>query len=242
MIPGRGYKRALSFSFRMRITKYQQQVAEADTFSMFGFPGAGKETVTKPLIASLGQARVGTMIMEVGDIVRSHVKRATEFGRYVKSLPKGSLVPDERIIPVIQERITELNPDALWFFDGFPRSKAQVPAYEEAIDRHERSDVMIHLQLDPDPNIEREISEERMIRRGEAAIANNTKPRSDDVDPNARNKRLQESVVLYDVAARLREQGKLIVVDASRTKEEVRHAIHELFAFHTQVQRSRVSA
>lgn len=209
---------------------------------MFGFPGAGKETVTKPLIVSLGQAGVKTTVMEVGDIVRSHIKHLTEFGRYVKTLPKGALVPDERIIPVIRERIGELDVESDWFFDGFPRSIEQVSAYEEEMDRYERSDVMIHLRLDPDPKIEREISEGRMIKRGEAAIANNVKPREDDVDPKARNKRLQESVILYDVAARLCEQGKLIVVDASRTKEDVRREIENLFRMHRRVRGAKASA
>lgn len=209
---------------------------------MFGFPGAGKETVTKPLIVSLEQAGVKTTVMEVGDIVRSHIKRLTEFGRYAKALPKGALVPDERIIPVIRERIGELDIESDWFFDGFPRSIEQVSAYEEEIDRYRRSDVMIHLRLDPDPKVEREISEGRMIKRGEAAIANNLKPREDDVDPKARNKRLQESVVLYDVAARLREQGKLIVVDASRAKDEVRKEIQSLFHLHRTVRGVRGKA
>jgi adenylate kinase family enzyme len=226
----------------MSIIEDQHRIAEADTFSMFGFPGAGKETVTSPLIDALDDAGVRTNVMEVGAIVRSHIKRLTEFGRYVKGLPKGALVPDGKIIPVIQEGIAELDAGATWFFDGFPRSMAQVPAYEEAIDRHERNDLMIHLQLDPDPNIEREISEGRMRMRGEAAIANGLKPREDDVSPKARAKRLEESAVLYDVAARLREKNKLIVVDASRTKDVVRGEIFDLFQLHEKIRRTRVSA
>ncbi len=226
----------------MHIIQNQHKIADADTFSMFGFPGAGKETVTTPLIDALDDAGVRTNIMEVGAIVRGHIQQLTEFGRYVKTLPKGTLVPDDRIIPVIEEGIAELDLDTTWFFDGFPRSMAQVPAYEQAIERHERNDLMIHLQLDPDPKIEREISEDRMRMRGEAAVAAGKKPREDDASPEARKKRLEESIVLYDVAARLREKGKLIVVDASRAKDVVRGEIYDLFQLHQQVRRTKVSA
>ncbi len=209
---------------------------------MFGFPGAGKETVTKPLIASLQEVGIKTTVMEVGDIVRSHIRRLTEFGCYVKTLSKGGLVPDGRIIPVIQERIGELDTESDWFLDGFPRSVAQVPAYEGVIEKYGRTDLMIYLQLDPDPQIEREISEGRMRLRGELAMANGKAPREDDVSPIARKKRLEESAVLYDVAACLREQNKVIVVDASRAKDVVCREIFDLFQLHREVNGSKVNA
>ncbi len=218
----------------MSVHHLESRVADSDTYSFFGFPGAGKETNTKPLVEALTEAKVQTNVMEVGAIVRGHIRRNTAFGQYVKGLPKGSLVPDSEIIPVINDEIATLDPDALWFFDGFPRSIAQVPAYNQAIERHNRNDLMIHLRLSEDPQVEREISEERMRIRGEqmvlAAKTNPAiKPREDDVSPAARAKRLDEAQELYEVAELLRSQDKLIVVNAAQPKEAVQLEIKRLF-------------
>lgn len=212
---------------------------------MFGMPGAGKETVTKPLLAAYEKAEIQTAVFEVGAQVRDHLRRNTDFGQFVKGLAPGVLVPDSRIVPVIREGVAQMPEDADWFLDGFPRNLDQVPVYLEEIEKNERTDLMIQLQLSTDPQVEREISEERMRKRGEEAIKaakndSKIKPRQDDVDPVARAKRLDEAVVLRDVAAQFADRNKLITVDASGSKEEVWGNIRNLFR--TKLQRAFVEA
>ena len=86
-----------------------------------GPPGAGKGTQAKILAE-----KTNIPIISTGDILRDAVKRGTPVGLQAKEyMDSGGLVPDEIIIAIVFERIS--NPDCKngYIFDGMPRTLAQ---------------------------------------------------------------------------------------------------------------------
>jgi len=94
---------------------------------LLGPPGAGKGTLADTLIKKLDVPQIST-----GDILRIAVKQGTPIGLKAKAyMDAGDLVPDEVIIGVVKERLTEPDCKAGYIFDGMPRTIAQA----EALDR-----------------------------------------------------------------------------------------------------------
>jgi adenylate kinase len=158
---------------------------------------------------------------EVGAMVRRHIAEGSAFGTTLREYSsKGLLVPDEVIIPEIRNGIAELG-KGFWVLDGFPRNTHQIKAYEDIMDDTERTDMLLHLQLHPDPQIAREIAEERMIGRAEYDKSLGKQPRKDDIDPATRAKRLDEARQLDDILGHFHERNKVITVDASQVLEQM---------------------
>ena len=111
---------------------------------LFGPPGAGKGTQAQRIVDRTGQPQVST-----GDMLRAAVAAGTEVGKEAKAyMESGALVPDDVIVRIIQERLTE--PDAAQgvMFDGFPRTIPQA----EALDVIEDIDAVISIEV-PDDEI-----------------------------------------------------------------------------------------
>ncbi len=184
------------------------------------YPAAGKGTVIKPLkndIAARG--KVGHM--EIGQIVRTHKEEGTLIGQAAKDYEsRGLMVPDEVIVPEIRRNIKLLDPESTWLFDGFPRTGSQILQYEELMARLERSDHFVYL------NVPREVAEERMVLRGKKAIAAGQKPRSDDIDAEARKNRLDGAEAdMKPVIDHFGAKGLITEIDGSMTPDEVFAAV-----------------
>jgi len=94
---------------------------------LLGPPGAGKGTLAEAIIKKLGVPQIST-----GDILRSSVKNGTPVGLKAKSyMDAGDLVPDDVIIGVVKERLTEPDCANGYVFDGMPRTIAQAEALDE---------------------------------------------------------------------------------------------------------------
>jgi adenylate kinase len=94
---------------------------------LFGPPGAGKGTQAQRIMASTGLPQVST-----GDMLRAAVKAGTTVGLDAKAyMDRGALVPDDVILALIKERLSD--PDAAngVMFDGFPRTVPQAEALSE---------------------------------------------------------------------------------------------------------------
>ena len=94
---------------------------------LFGPPGAGKGTQSARLIEKYGLVHLST-----GDLLRSEINAGTELGLRAKSLmDAGILVPDEVVIGMIDNKLSQ-NPQASGFiFDGFPRTIPQAEALDQ---------------------------------------------------------------------------------------------------------------
>ena len=115
---------------------------------LFGPPGAGKGTQAKFLKDRFGLAHLST-----GDMLRAVAASGTAFGQRVKSImDSGSLVPDDVIIDMIAERITQADCAKGFILDGFPRTLMQAEALDDMLAAREMSIAHVIL-LDVDENI-----------------------------------------------------------------------------------------
>lgn len=93
---------------------------------LLGAPGAGKGTQAEIISAKLNIPTIST-----GNILRAAVKNETPVGLKAKAyMESGSLVPDEVIIGIMQERLAEDDCANGYILDGMPRTIAQAEALE----------------------------------------------------------------------------------------------------------------
>mgnify|MGYP003953071841 CR=1 FL=1 len=86
-----------------------------------GAPGAGKGTQAKALCSDLGIPHIST-----GDMLRAAQAEGSELGRKIDHImSSGSLVSDDIILGLIEERLKEGDADTGAIFDGFPRTTVQ---------------------------------------------------------------------------------------------------------------------
>jgi len=124
-----------------------------------GPPGAGKGTQAVKIAQKYGIPHIST-----GDILRDAVKEGTELGKLAKSyMDKGELVPDDVIIGIIRERLSEKDVMERGFIlDGFPRTIAQAKALDELLSELKMPlDAVIFLNVDDEEIIKRLLSRGR---------------------------------------------------------------------------------
>ena len=115
---------------------------------LLGAPGAGKGTQAEILCKKLGIPSIST-----GNILRAAIKDGTPTGIQAKSyIDAGKLVPDEVIIGIVNERLSQDDCAKGYILDGVPRTIAQAEALEKA-----------GIQFDAVVSIE--ISEDEILRR-----------------------------------------------------------------------------
>ena len=95
---------------------------------LLGPPGAGKGTQAQFIIENLGIPQIST-----GDMFRAAVASGSSLGSKLKEImDSGSLVPDEIVIEVVKERISQPDCSGGFLFDGFPRTIPQAEALDQA--------------------------------------------------------------------------------------------------------------
>jgi adenylate kinase len=122
---------------------------------IFGPPGSGKGTYASRL-----QSRLGVAVIAMGDIFREILKEDTPLGKNVKGyVEKGLLVPDDIVIDVLKQRLSEVPKDKGFILDGYPRTIAQAEVLEGIVE----IDVIL-LQIIPDWIIIERLSSRRICR------------------------------------------------------------------------------
>jgi len=92
-----------------------------------GPPGIGKGTYASILSRKYGIPHIST-----GDIFREEIAKGTELGRKVKEyVEKGLLVPDEIVIEVVKQRLSQPDCQKGFILDGFPRTLKQAEALDQ---------------------------------------------------------------------------------------------------------------
>ena len=115
---------------------------------LLGAPGAGKGTQAEILCKKLGIPSIST-----GNILRAAIKDGTPTGLKAKSyIDAGKLVPDEVIIGIVDERLSQDDCAGGYILEGVPRTIAQAEALEKA-----------GIKFDAVVSIE--ISEDEILRR-----------------------------------------------------------------------------
>ncbi len=119
---------------------------------LFGPPGAGKGTQAKELAKHYTIPHIST-----GDILRANVREGTDLGiRARKYMDKGELVPDEVLIGLISNRLSEPDCVSGYILDGYPRTVPQADALRGILEQ-------ISKPLDAVVNIE--VSDEELVKR-----------------------------------------------------------------------------
>jgi adenylate kinase len=96
---------------------------------LLGPPGAGKGTQAVRLVEKYTIPQVST-----GDMLRKAVKEKTPLGIEAKGyMNSGKLVPDEVVVGIIKDRLTEEDCRNGFILDGFPRTLVQAKKLEEML-------------------------------------------------------------------------------------------------------------
>jgi len=173
---------------------------------LLGPQGSGKGTQAKRIEAEYGIPHVAT-----GDMLRAAIEQGSELGKRVKPIVEsGQLVPDDLMIELIRERLSEPDAQDGFILDGFPRTATQANALDEMLEEIGRRPSVVFEFQAPD-----DIATERLLRR--AALEG----RTDDA-PHVIDRRLR----LYHeqtepLVEHYRLQGNLVGLHADRSVNEV---------------------
>jgi adenylate kinase len=125
-----------------------------------GPPGAGKGTQAIKIAEKSNVPHIST-----GDILRAAVKEGTELGKLAKEyMDKGELVPDDVIIGIIRERLSQSDVRERGFIlDGFPRTLPQAEALDKMLSELNMPlDKVVYLNVDDEEIVK------RLLARGRA--------------------------------------------------------------------------
>lgn len=122
---------------------------------IFGAPGSGKGTYASRL-----QTKLGVEVIAMGDIFREIMKEKSEIGTKVKGyVEKGLLVPDDIVVEVLKQRLSEVPKQKGFLLDGYPRTIDQA----KALDTITPIDVILLLEV-PDWIIIERLSTRRICK------------------------------------------------------------------------------
>jgi adenylate kinase len=108
-----------------RSTERRQQVV-----ILLGAPGAGKGTQAVRVADAEGLPHVST-----GDLFRANLGQGTELGLRAKGfMEAGQLVPDDLVIEMLFDRVSQSDCERGYLLDGFPRTLPQAQALDARLD------------------------------------------------------------------------------------------------------------
>ena len=182
---------------------------------LFGPPAAGKGTQAKKLVADHGLVQLST-----GDMLRAAIAAESDLGKQVKDiLAAGTLVSDDIVVALIEERLDARTDAPGFIFDGFPRTVAQAEALDAALTERDMGiNAVIRLKVDDDALLE------RIAKRFEEQGRKDDNP---DVfkDRLATYNRQTAPLLPYYTA-----QGKLAEVDGMASIEDVSASVARVVA------------
>ncbi|WP_085830595.1 adenylate kinase [Collinsella vaginalis] len=194
---------------------------------LLGAPGAGKGTQAQRLVRDFGLAHIST-----GDLLRAAVKNGTELGVQAKAyMDAGDLVPDQLVIDLVKERLSEDDAREGFMLDGFPRNTVQAVTLDSelsALGRELDCALLVDVPFDV---IIRRLSSRRTCRScGHIGTASDeTCPvcggemyqRDDDKPETIKNRLAVYEKSTSPLVEYYRGQGILKIVDGDRDPDEV---------------------
>lgn len=208
---------------------------------LLGAPGAGKGTQAARIVEEFGLVHLST-----GDILRKAVADKTPLGLEAKRhMDEGGLVPDDVVIGLVQERITQ--PDAREhgvLFDGFPRTVPQADALGTALAESGLAlDAVVSVEVDPEAIVERITSRRQCRGCGSIYSALTSSPedlakchecggeiyqRDDDTEAVVRKRLGAYEEQTSKLVPYYAERGVLHAVDGNRSPSDVYASISEI--------------
>lgn len=123
---------------------------------LLGPPGVGKGTQASAMVEKYNIPHIST-----GDIFRANIKQGTDLGKKAKEyMDKGHLVPDDVVVSIVKDRLSEEDCKEGFLLDGFPRNISQAEILDEELSE-------MGIELDKVVNIyaDKEILVERVVGR-----------------------------------------------------------------------------
>ena len=110
---------------------------------LLGAPGAGKGTQAELLIEKLAIPSIST-----GNMLREAMANGSELGKQVKQyMDAGLLVPDELVLSLVAERVTQPDCANGYILDGVPRTLVQAEVLDA---KGVEIDHVVSLEIDDD--------------------------------------------------------------------------------------------
>jgi len=111
---------------------------------LFGSPGSGKGTQANLLKNCLHVPHIST-----GDMLREHIRHGNSLGvRVAATISAGSLVRDDVVNHLVEERLAEPDAEAGFILDGYPRTREQAETLIAWLDSRGIRELVIHLIVD----------------------------------------------------------------------------------------------
>jgi adenylate kinase len=99
---------------------------------LFGYPGSGRGSQGRALAKKFDLEYVAT-----GPMIDAEIKRGTEIGKKILSLyENGQLVPDEIVVPLIEQKLAASKGVKGYIFKGFPRTLVQSYILDGLLQKH----------------------------------------------------------------------------------------------------------
>ena len=118
---------------------------------LFGSPGSGKGTQAKLLKQTFGVAHIST-----GDMLRERIALGDSRGkRLAATLQAGSLVQDDAVNRMVEDRITHDDCAMGFMLDGYPRTVSQAKWLVERLAAQKLRPMVVHLEVDYNVIVER---------------------------------------------------------------------------------------
>ena len=115
---------------------------------LLGPPGAGKGTQAAFIKEQFNIAHIST-----GDMLREAVKNETKLGLTAKAImARGDYVPDDLLLEIINERVSQDDCKNGFILDGYPRNEVQAKSLDAILGQSSNSIDCI-LQIDVDFSI-----------------------------------------------------------------------------------------
>jgi adenylate kinase len=173
---------------------------------LLGAPGSGKGTQATRLREHLQVPHIST-----GELLRAAVKAGTPLGLQAKAVMEaGSLVSDEIVLGMLEERLTAGDTGNGFILDGYPRNLVQANALDGLLKKLAQP-VDLAVQLDVDT----ELLIDRLAGRAQA------EGRADDSQDAVRNRLKVYNDATAPVVDFYRNSGRLACVDGVGGMDEV---------------------
>ena len=195
---------------------------------LLGAPGAGKGTQ-----ANMIMQKEGLCALSTGNLLRETAKEDSETGRKIKALlESGEFAPDELVIEMLTNKLSDPECKNGVIFDGFPRTVKQA----EMLDRIAKVDGVIVLSV-PDDVIVGRMSQRRTCTQCQATYHLTALPpkqegicdrcggtlgiRSDDAPEVVKNRLAIYHEKTEPIIAYYRSSGREFVIDGTQDPDKV---------------------
>jgi adenylate kinase len=206
---------------------------------LLGAPGAGKGTQA-PLIAE----HLQVPILGSGDLLRAAVAAGTPLGREADQyMSRGQLVPDDTIVRVFLDRLGQPDATAGAVLDGFPRTRVQAAALDDALAAlGRRVDHAVYIDVPVEDLVQRMAGRRICVANGHVYNLVSNPPRAagvcdidgselsqraDDEEATVRARMAQQIPPLSDVVDHYHASGVLRTIDGRQGIEAVGRAAIE---------------